>query len=135
MTIARYPTRDFSIYRVQLQSPDTCKSILGDEALDAFRRMLRYDDSRMEAVYGSQGAALIRQRDYEARSRLAATARSMDDGGESFLSSIANLQRNVQNFMQTDEWRRMQEEFGDGCGGDSEDEDEDDGFPNIRDLN
>jgi hypothetical protein len=26
---------------------------------------------------------------------------------------MADLQRNIQNFMQTDEWRRMQEEFGD----------------------
>jgi len=115
LTTARYPSADSGVYRVQLTSEATGKHLFSDEALNAFRRcVFENDDDGLGNVYRGEQLSYIKERRNRERAiRLGRATSQSAGGGDSFPADMADLQRYIQNFMQTDEWRRMQEEFGD----------------------
>jgi hypothetical protein len=110
LVLARYPDGQTGIYRIHLMSETTGVPLFSDEALDAFSRAMKDDDSRLGTVFGpGQSKNIAGRRDFEKHQRLRDLMEQPD---------MLQLSNRINQLMQTDQWRQMQEEFGD-----SEDED------------
>jgi hypothetical protein len=121
LTLVRHPSGDSSVYRICLMSQDTGKALFSDEALQAFRRaMVHRDDSLLPSVYSPEQALIITsRRDHDDRRRRRDLERQ---GGPGFQQDMAALAQRCRTFMQSDDWRRIQEEHGDANDGDDDDE-------------
>lgn len=60
--IARYPNGSTGLYWLRPVSPTTGIALFSDEAMDAFSRALRDDDSRLGQVYGESQLSHIQER-------------------------------------------------------------------------
>jgi hypothetical protein len=71
LVLARYPSGSSGIYRLRVVSETTGVGLWSDEAMDAFSRALRDDDSRLGRVFGERQLAEIKaRRDLETMNRL-----------------------------------------------------------------
>jgi hypothetical protein len=62
LILVRNPDRSSSIYKLQIMLPSTGVGLYSDEAMDAFSRALRNDDSRLRQVYGYEQMSQIKAR-------------------------------------------------------------------------
>jgi hypothetical protein len=65
LILVRNPDRSSSIYKLQIMLPSTGVGLYSDEAMDAFSRALRNDDSRLRQVYGQQMSQIKARRDVD----------------------------------------------------------------------
>ena len=62
LVLVRNPDQSMSIYKLQIDLQTTGVGVYSDEAMDAFSRALRNDDSRLGQVYGYAQMSQIKAR-------------------------------------------------------------------------